>query len=235
MNLSDEILEELTRAQKSSIMLTYRIKTLLSNAELWEKKDITYAVELILQSIYALNNTFVSIGKKINFAEHFERNFNDFPQEIESEFDKKISVSFENENIYHAVFAAPPLLKTRVANASFIDAFTISLQQKTGNALPEAFEKYDSAYVIYINHWEKAGTKAPYYDNDNVAIKSILDAVVPYICIDDSIHYCENLYLTVNDNQPISELYIVKKGCLRQWMEQHKDIHFASEITSKIH
>lgn len=169
----------------------------------------------------------------INFAEHFERNLDDFSQEIETEFDKKISVSFENGDIFHAVFAAPPLLKTRVAKSSFVDAFTISLQQKTANALPEAFEKYDSAYVIYINHWEKAGTKVPYYDNDNVAIKTILDAIVPYLCIDDSIRYCENLYLTVNDNQPISELYIVKKGFLRQWMKRHKDIHFVSEISSK--
>lgn len=63
MNLSDEILEELTRAQKSSIILTYRIKTLLSDAELWEKEDITNAVEWILHNIYALNNAFVSIGK----------------------------------------------------------------------------------------------------------------------------------------------------------------------------
>ena len=234
MNISDEMREELGRAYKGAVSLTSAIKALLYDADQWEKEDVSDRVEWLFRKIFSLNNDFVSIGNSINSTENFGKTIDKFSQKIESEFDKKISVSFENGDVFHAVFATPPILKKRVAKASFVDSFSIPLQKKIVSAMPDAFEKYDSAYVIYVNHWEKDGAKTPYYDNDNIAIKVILDAVVPYICIDDSIHYCENLYLTVNDSQPISEIYIVKKGCLRAWIEQHKDILFVSEILSSL-
>ena len=232
MKISDEQREKINLAYKRAVELTSEIKSLLYNAELSEKEDVFDRVEWIFRKIFSLNNDFVSIGNSINSEENFDKSIDEFSQKIESEFDKKISVSFENRNIFHAIFATPPILKNRFAKSAFVDGFGMPLQKKTADAIPEAFEKYDSAYVIYINHWDKDGVKTPYYDNDNIAIKAILDAVVPYICIDDSIRYCENLYLTVNDGQPISEIYIVKKGCLRAWMEQHKDILFVSEIIS---
>ena len=89
MNLSDEILEELTRAQKNSIMLTYRIKTLPSNIEMWEEEGVTDAMESIFNSIYSLNNAFVSIGSSINFGERFERNRDDFSQKSSQNLRKR--------------------------------------------------------------------------------------------------------------------------------------------------
>ena len=69
-----------------------------------------------------------------------------------------------------------------------------------------------------------------YFDNDNLAIKSILDIIVPYICIDDATRYCDNFYLSQHDMNEFSELYIVKKSCIKAWAAAHRELDFARAI-----
>ena len=74
-----------------------------------------------------------------NLGKELDKSIDEFSQKIESEFDKKISVSFENRNIFHAIFATPPILKNRFAKSAFVDGFGMPLQKKTADAIPEAF------------------------------------------------------------------------------------------------
>ena len=64
----------------------------------------------------------------------------------------------------------------------------------------------------------------------NLAIKSILDAIVPLVCVDDATRYCDNFYLSQHDMNEFSELYIVRKGCTKAWAAAHKELDFARAI-----
>ena len=67
-------------------------------------------------------------------------------------------------------------------------------------------------------------------NNENLAIKSILDAIVPLVCVDDATRYCDNFYLSQHDMNEFSELYIVRKGCTKAWAAAHKELDFARAI-----
>lgn len=232
MNLSDEDVSNLRAISKNTMQLNSKVRSLVENADLTEEDALVDEIEWLYRSLFSLYMSIVEFSSSINTGCKAPDFSEEVSQKTEPEFDKKILISFEDDDVFHAIFAMPPLLKRMFSKAKFAEVFTLSLQKKTVMALPESFKKFQSAYVIYVNHWEKEGAKTPYYDNDNIAIKMILDAIVPYICKDDCIQYCENLYLTINDNEPISELYIVQKGHLKSWLEQHKGIPFVSELTS---
>ena len=85
--------------------------------------------------------------------------------------------------------------------------------------------------VIFVSHFLKNGHhQSHYFDNDNLAIKSILDAIIPLVCVDDATRYCDNFYLSQYDMNEFSELYIVRKGCTKAWAAAHKELDFARAI-----
>lgn len=89
----------------------------------------------------------------------------------------------------------------------------------------------DDVDVIFVSHFLKNGHhQSHYFDNDNLAIKSILDAIVPLVCVDDATRYCDNFYLSQHDMNEFSELYIVRKGCTKAWATAHKELDFVRAI-----
>ncbi len=90
----------------------------------------------------------------------------------------------------------------------------------------------DNIDVIFVSHFLKNGHhQSHYFDNDNLAIKSILDAIIPLVCVDDATRYCDNFYLSQHDSNEFSELFIVPKEQLKAWAAAHQELDFARNIT----
>ncbi len=62
----------------------------------------------------------------------------------------------------------------------------------------------DNIDVIFVSHFEKRSSPITLFDNDNLAIKSILDAIIPLVCVDDATRYCDNFYLSQHDMNEFS-------------------------------
>lgn len=140
------------------------------------------------------------------------------------------SISVEEEGCVGIRFDSPPVLKTSIGVRTFAEEFCIELQQKLVMALPDNFTKYSAAYVIYVSHFvESAPKRQPYFDNDNLAIKQILDSVVPYICLDDAAKFCDNLYFSEPDSACFTELYVVEKSKIGEWLSAHRGLQFCRE------
>ena len=75
---------------------------------------------------------------------------------------------------------APPVLKKRAAVGRYLDLVCLELQRIILENLPCKFKNLEAAYVVFVNHFSKNLTgKQPYFDNDNLTIKGLLDAIVP--------------------------------------------------------
>lgn len=127
---------------------------------------------------------------------------------------------------------SPPQTKNMKAKHRFFELICLDLEREIVNVLPPDFKKISSAYVVFVNHFkaELQAGKQPYFDNDNLAIKGILDAVVPYVCYDDAAKFCDNLYLAQVGDSSYTELHIVPKGRLDVWLHKHRELSFAQEI-----
>ena len=111
------------------------------------------------------------------------------------------------------------------------ECFIIEIGEKILTIIPRGYQKMDDIDVIYVSNFLKNGHhQSHYFDNDNLAIKSILDAIVSLVCVDDATRYCDNFYLSQHDMNEFSELYIVRKGCTKAWAAAHKELDFARAI-----
>jgi hypothetical protein len=128
-------------------------------------------------------------------------------------------------------FSRLPNLKSSRGISRMSDRFSIEVGEKIVATIPKNFQKMRDANVIFVSHFLKDGPHfSHYFDNDNLAIKSILDIIVPFICIDDATRYCDNFYLSQHDANEFSELYIVRKGCMKAWAAAHEELDFARSI-----
>lgn len=140
-------------------------------------------------------------------------------------------ISIEQDGGIGIRFDAPPILKSSIGVRTFAEEFCIELQQKLVMALPGDFKKFSAAYVIYVSHFIMSEPKRqPYFDNDNLSIKQILDSVVPYICLDDASKFCDNLYFSQPDSECYAELFVVEKSKIYGWIQSHQAIPFCREV-----
>lgn len=128
-----------------------------------------------------------------------------------------------------------PPLKKRASSTRFLTALCPEVTQKLLAILPKNFVLYDAAHVIYVHHFATdLHATAPYFDNDNVAIKGLLDAIVPFICVDDAAQFCDNHYLSQPDHRTYTELIVIPKNNLLQWATCRPDLDFCKELSAKI-
>ena len=140
----------------------------------------------------------------------------------------------EDPCCFHAVFDTPPILKRSMAKANFAEAFLTPLAWKVIHAIPPGFKKFSSVYVVYINHADRTSLKKqPYFDNDNLALKGIMDAVVPYICVDDACVFCDDIYLYQQSTTTFAELYIIPKSSFPHWIRTHQHLDFCKNLSEK--
>lgn len=128
-----------------------------------------------------------------------------------------------------------PPLKKRVSSSRFLALLCSEITQQLLQILPPNFKLYAAVYAIYLHHFAAATpATVPYFDNDNITIKGLLDAVVPYVCLDDAFQFCDNLYIAQPDIRAYTELVIIPKGRLWQWAKSRPELDFFKELGSKI-
>lgn len=128
-------------------------------------------------------------------------------------------------------FFAPPLTKNRWAKTPYLDLMCRQLPQKINEILPENFTKMKAANVIYVHHFHcSSDGKQPYFDNDNLAIKGVLDMVIPLLCVDDAYVFCDNFYVAQPDEMDYAELIVMPKGQLLAWANSRPELEFTKEL-----
>lgn len=141
----------------------------------------------------------------------------------------------QNKHVFYCKIRKFPLMKDAKYGTKIRAAFANELQQKVIRCVAENPFRIREMYVIFINHvnfkiTNAGGEISPYYDNDNMAIKAILDATVPFIGYDDSSFYCDNLYFTIHDRDEFIELFFIEKGFLNEANFGESHLPFIQEI-----
>lgn len=148
----------------------------------------------------------------------------------------KIDMEFD---VYHQIFSCkimtPPILKSHVASSKFYQLFCMDIEREIINTKPKEFKQIPHAHVIFICHFDanKPPQKQVYFDNDNLAMKGLLDAIIPNICFDDAARFCNNLYLSQPDDSDFCEIFIVPKGKLFHWISSKNSLEFAQEFSQE--
>ena len=139
-------------------------------------------------------------------------------------------VEFDRKGWAKVLFPTPPVLKSKYAATCFKDLFCSYLQRKIATNYPSEFRTMRAAMIVYINHFtENAIRKQPFFDNDNLAIKAILDAAVPLLCTDDASKYCDNLYISQPDRRNFVELFLVEKSSFSLWKGLHQELFYCRD------
>lgn len=140
--------------------------------------------------------------------------------DFEASFDARFGFQFK--------FSRLPNLKSKRGVSRLSERFIIETGQKIIHTIPSDYVKMKDAYIIFVSHFPKNGPhKSLYFDNDNLAIKAILDVIIPLVCIDDATRYCDNLYLSQDDTREYSELFVVDKPHIKVWAKSESSLDFA--------
>ena len=145
-------------------------------------------------------------------------------------FDKTIfdfEPSYDENFGFQFKFSKLPNLKTSRGISRLAECFIIEIGEKILTIIPRGYQKMDDIDVIFVS---KTVITNHTILTTIIAIKSILDAIVPLVCVDDATRYCDNFYLSQHDMNEFSELYIVRKGCTKAWAAAHKGLDFARAI-----
>ncbi len=145
-------------------------------------------------------------------------------------FDKTIfdfEPSYDENFGFQFKFSKLPNLKTSRGISRLAEWFIIEIGEKILTIIPRGYQKMDDIDVIFVS---KTVITNHTILTTIIAIKSILDAIVPLVCVDDATRYCDNFYLSQHDMNEFSELYIVRKGCTKAWAAAHKELDFARAI-----
>ena len=145
-------------------------------------------------------------------------------------FDKTIfdfEPSYDENFGFQFKFSKLPNLKTSRGISRLAECFIIEIGEKILTIIPRGYQKMDDIDVIFVS---KTVITNHTILTTIIAIKSILDAIIPLVCVDDATRYCDNFYLSQYDMNEFSELYIVRKGCTKAWAAAHKELDFARAI-----
>ncbi len=142
---------------------------------------------------------------------------------------------FVNKHIFRCEIISPPLLKRKVNGAKYKEVFVTELlklvTQEASKAWQRGAKKYEHCTVAYVQHFLKTERgNTPYYDNDNIAIKAILDSVVPIICHDDAALFCDNIYCIQPSNAQKAEVFVVEDPYFQQWLSLYSHYEIAKKL-----
>ena len=140
------------------------------------------------------------------------------------------SVTFDSPSILRVSLPDPPITKgnRNLANA-YANLTGLEIAQRIRAQLPKDFHLFRQVYVIYAHH-DVLNHAQPYYDNDNLSIKAILDSVLPAVCVDDAARYCSNVYLFVPDERQYTDLFVVERSHLAEWVAQHPNLPLSKDL-----
>lgn len=144
-------------------------------------------------------------------------------------------VEFDTEdNLFKCKIFSPPIMKSKRTTQQFFDLICLDLEREIVETVPDDFAKFRFAYVIFVNYFQDdlPPNKQPYFDNDNLAIKGILDAIVPYLCFDDATKFCDNIYISQPTTEPAyTEIHVIPKEKLGVWFLKNSHLDLAKNAT----
>lgn len=179
-----------------------------------------------VESAYRKTLNMLGTIERILQAEHSIRKVDKEPQYGDA-YRHIFAAEFVDGRYFRFCFDSPPLLKTGLAVSLFSERFCLDLLEKALEVAPASFRKYDAALIIYVSYFEKSEQNTvPYFDNDNLAIKQILDVIVPIYCVDDASIYCDNLYLSQPGSEEKTELFVVPKENFGLWLRRNQHLNF---------
>lgn len=146
----------------------------------------------------------------------------------------EVMVNFDQISGLSCRISSPPILKKSLSKSKYSQLLMDSILFEISSKIPVVERKFEQAVVIFISYVasDQRG-KTLYYDNDNIAIKRLLDIVVPRICIDDAACFCDNFYITQTAEQMFTELHVLEKKHLKQWINQHSELDLFHEKTDE--
>ena len=126
----------------------------------------------------------------------------------------------------------PPFTKNRAVASAYTEHVLLPLERDLLLNLPKKYPLLEEVYVIYITYFDASlpPEKQPYFDNDNLEIKRLLDVVVCNVCVDDAAKFCQNLYLYEPAETNYSELWVVPRQGFSHWISAHSGFKFARDL-----
>ena len=223
MNLDYEAIEHLKLALSRLSKAKRLLQNELMKAESCNNNRLSRSVieESYVAAIDTLNSIsfaledIKSVGQNDLSDVSFDKTLFDF----EPSYDENFGFQFK--------FSRLPNLKTSRGISRLAECFIIEIGEKILTIIPRGYQKMDDIDVIFVS---KTVITNHTILTTIIAIKSILDAIVPLVCVDDATRYCDNFYLSQHDMNEFSELYIVRKGCTKAWAAAHKELDFARAI-----
>lgn len=228
MNLDYEAIEHLklalSRLTKAERLLRNELmKVEACNNNRLSRSAIEESYVAAIDTLNRISFALEDIEPEENITSHSQISDNNL-FDFEPSYDENYGFNFR--------FSRLPNLKSSRGVSRMSDRFSIEAGEKIVATIPKNFQKMRDANVIFVSHFLKDGPHSShYFDNDNLSIKSILDAIVPLVCVDDATKYCDNFYLSQHDSNEFSELFIVPKEQLKAWAAAHQELDFARNVT----
>lgn len=141
---------------------------------------------------------------------------------------------YETPHIFHCSLEAPPFLRDQKNGRYYAEIVGTEVSNAVSNALHSRSHRFREVDVVFVN-WitAKQIEKQPYYDNDNLLIKRILDSIISFVAVDDAAQYCTNIYTYGVSERPKFSVFVIESGHLLDWAETHTSVKFAMEIIGK--
>lgn len=142
--------------------------------------------------------------------------------------------SFETPHIFSCRVMAPPFLRDQRNAKFYASRLGLEVERSVVASLAERDHRFRKLFAIFVNYmgpsWEGS---QPYYDNDNLLIKRMLDAIISFVGVDDAARYCTNLYSYAEGEAPSFAIFVVEQGYLFEWAETHPEVFLAKELLQK--
>jgi len=138
---------------------------------------------------------------------------------------------YETDHIFCCDLQLPAYMKSSEMEQRYADIISLEIQREVVKVRADNPVLFRSVSVIFVNKQasDERG-RQPYFDNDNLSIKRILDSIISYVAFDDAACFCSNYYTYEAAETAGASVFVIEEGHLLEWARRHPSVKFASEI-----
>lgn len=206
--------DEINRLEKAGPMIKRTCSNLKTDLMLAEASpdNIEHVVKS-LEDLYRYGTTVLLTAQRILAGIIGAKKATDTTTKIKTE-ESGVELSLEfnvDLSIFHCKMQTPPILKYYARSGNFYDNLCLEIESRIINEIPQEFERIKHVACVFVSHFDASAPikRQPYYDNDNLAIKGLWDAIVPNICFDDAAVFCDNIYISRPDTSTFCEIFLM--------------------------
>ena len=208
-----------------------------------ESKHVKEAIERIERanglSLLAYESTDNALKGSVILKDNAERDDEILDHNLQEELaagGTGLEAGYLSEHIFRCKIKTPSLSKQRYFNTVFRRTFTLELAKLVNDVVGKSEygqRRFKRCVVIFVSHLRENDPKVTaYFDNDNIGIKAILDAILPQFVSDDNVYFCDNIYISQRDGEAFSEVFIVEEGFLGEWFSAYGHYDFCQNFDS---